>query len=73
MSHHKVGSLVLLGLLGFGCGEEVEEAAPVLRPVRFERVSTDSLSVSRSLAAVIRAGVESRTAFGSPAASNDWT
>ncbi len=63
MSHWRTGSVLVLALMGAACGDDAEEAAPALRPVRYERVATDSLSISRSLAAVVRAGVESRLSF----------
>lgn len=54
---------ILLTSLAAACSEQVEEAAPALRPVRYEQVSMGPLSLERSLAGVVRAGVESRLSF----------
>lgn len=63
MNYFGIALALALATLAAGCGGEAEEAAPVLRPVRYERVSTDALSFARSLAGVVRAGVESRLSF----------
>jgi RND family efflux transporter MFP subunit len=55
--------VLVLGAMAIACAEEPQEAAPALRPVRYERVSVGPLSLERSLAAVVRAGVESRLSF----------
>lgn len=57
------GALLLLLSLTAACAEKTEEAAPALRPVRYQRVAMGPLSLDRSLAAMVRAGVESRLSF----------
>ncbi len=63
MTWKLIGCVLLVAGLLAACGEELQEAAPVLRPVRYETVSTGGLGVERSLAAVVRAGLESRLSF----------
>ncbi len=63
MSPSRSAGVLSLALLAAACGGPPEEPAPVLRPVRYEKVSSRALSVDRSLAAVVRAGLESRLSF----------
>ena len=63
MSTIRISSLVVLSLAWWGCGTETEEIAPVLRPVRYQQVSGGALSMERTLAGVVHAGVESRLSF----------
>ena len=55
-----VAGLILLGL---GCSSEEPQVAPEVRPVRVHRVELSGATISRSLAGVSRAGVESRLSF----------
>ena len=52
-----------LTLLGLGCSSEEPQVAPEVRPVRVHRVELSGATISRSLAGVSRAGVESRLSF----------
>ena len=73
MNHPSRPYLPSLGLLIFflvpalaGCGGEPPAAAPELRPVRTIVVEPTGGGVSRTLAGVARAGVESRLSFRVP-------
>ena len=66
MNDVRFGCVLLISLWLAGCGGESEETEPALRPVRFERVTTSALSVDRSLAGVVQAGLESRLSFRVP-------
>ena len=63
MNIQRLDRALLFALLIAGCGNEAEEVAPTLRPVRYERVSTTTSTVDRSLAGVVKAGLESRLSF----------
>ncbi len=63
MSRERWAAALVVALLATACGGEVDEPEPILRPVRFERVAARAQSVDRSLAAVVRAGLESRLSF----------
>ncbi len=54
---------LLAAALLFACGGEPPAAEPELRPVRTVRVEATGAGVSRTLAGVARAGVESRLSF----------
>ena len=58
--------LLMISLLvtGLGaCGREIPEAEPVLRPVRYQRVTEGGLDTIRTLVGVAKAGVEADLSF----------
>jgi len=60
----KRASLVaLLVVTAAGCSEEIPEAEPLIRPVRYERVETTSTAQRATFVGVSRAAVESRLSF----------
>lgn len=54
-------SLLMTGLSA--CGGEIPEAEPVLRPVRYHRVTEGGLETMRTLVGVAKAGVEADLSF----------
>jgi len=55
---------VFLLLVGLGaCTSEMPDAAPVLRPVRYQRVTVEGLETSRTLVGVVKAGIEADLSF----------
>ncbi len=53
----------LWGAFSLGCGGDVEEVEPVLRPVRFQEVVSSGDQRERTFSGVARAGVESQLSF----------
>lgn len=54
-------SLLMTGLSA--CGGEIPEAEPILRPVRYQRVTEGGLETMRTLVGVAKAGVEADLSF----------
>ncbi len=64
LSRPSLGLLILTLATGLaGCGDEPQAATPELRPVRTVFVERSGGGVTRTLAGVARAGVESRLSF----------
>ncbi len=57
---------IALAVPFIGCGGEVEEASPVIRPVRYQEVISTGAKRQRSFSGTARAGVESQLSFRVP-------
>ena len=55
--------VALVGLSVASCGTDVVVSAPVIRPVRYERVTATDVTRVRTFAGVARAGLESTLSF----------
>ena len=58
--------LGIVALLSVGCGGSEEDAAPVIRPVRYQTIFSTGGDRTRSFSGLSRASVESRLSFKVP-------
>jgi len=63
MKNQRLGPMTLVVLSVMSCAQEIPEAEPVVRPVRYQRIDEASTQQRHTFVGVARAGIESRLSF----------